>query len=308
MRSRFVVLWVFVAGCNCGDVVIGQGDGGRAGGAGGGAGGGTGGAGGGARPCIPPDVLVALDRTLTMHRTASGATPADTDAGHATSKWSMAIDGIERLTTPPFDQGIKFGLELWPRAAPGCTTLGDRIRGIMATNTQCEGPEIVVQPALGAGPAISAALDPETTPICLSTPTGSALIGANDWLAAHRTDGGKQFIVLVTDGADWDQSCPNPNPLAVVDAIRDGGVATLVVGFSAEASLQGGVGAAFLDDLACAGGTAKGYPGTCFVNDAGVYRARNAGDAGLFFVATDAAELVTGLKAFGETICCNCIN
>jgi len=231
-----------------------------------------------------------------MHRTASGATPPDTDAGHATSKWSMAIDGIERLTAPPFDQGLKFGLELWPRAAPGCTTLGERIRGIMATNTQCEGPEIVVAPGLSTGVAIASALDPETTPICLSTPTGSALIGANDWLKTHpNVDGGRQFIVLVTDGADWDQSCPNPNPLAVVDAIRDGGVSTLVVGFSAEASVTGGVGAAFLDDLACAGGTARGYPGTCFVNDAGVYRARNAGDAGLFFVATDAVQLLTGL-------------
>ncbi|HRO28594.1 MAG TPA: hypothetical protein PLD19_14335 [Luteimonas sp.] len=49
--------------------------------------------------CIPPDVLIALDRTLTMHRTADGNTPADDGPGRASTKWSMAITGIEQLVT-----------------------------------------------------------------------------------------------------------------------------------------------------------------------------------------------------------------
>lgn len=312
MRLRLVLLAMFLVRCNCaGEVVIGGSDGGPdsgAGGSSGGAGGGGGGSDAGTTVCVPPDVLIALDRTLTMHRKPDGTTPMDTDAGRASSKWAQAIDGIERLTASPFDEGIKFGLELWPRARPQCTTLSQRLQGIMATNPSCEEPEVLIPPALRTGAQIATTLDPETTPICFSTPTGAALIGANEFLQQNRTDGGQQFIVLVTDGADWDFSCPNPNPLAVVDGIRDAGVSTLIVGFSAEASLTNGVGAAFLDDMACAGGTAKGYPGTCFVNDAGVYRAKNAGDAGLFYVASDAAELSNALREFGKTICCNCIN
>lgn len=309
MRLRLVFLALFLVRCSCGpDVIIGGSDGGRDAGHTDSGSGGSGGPDAGLPDCVPPDVLIALDRTLTMHRTAQGATPPDTDAGRPTSKWWMAIDGIERLTASPFDEGIRFGLELWPRARPECVSLSQRLQGTQATNTACEGPEVLIPPGLRTGAQIAAALDPETTPICFSTPTGAALIGANDYLRANRLDGGQQFIVLVTDGADWDVSCPNPNPLAVVDAIRDGGVSTLVVGFSAEASLVNGVGAAFLDDLACAGGTAKGFPGTCYVNDAGFYRARNAGDAGLFFVATDATELSNALREFGKTICCGCIN
>lgn len=260
--------------------------------------------------CVPPDVLIALDRTLTMHRTAAGLTPSDTPAGHATSKWSMAINGIEQLTTAPLDSTVRFGLELWPKQSQGCISLTQRIQGVNATNPSCEGPEINIEPALDTGAAISSLLDPEATLICTSTPTGEALIGARTFLETHRDGGREQFVVLVTDGADWDFSCPNPNPLSVVDGLADAGIATLIVGFSAEASLQNGVGAAFLNDMACAGGTAKGFPVPCTqVN--GHYRATNP-DAGgtdaLFYTATDATELATALRVFTRTICCGCIN
>ena len=187
--------------------------------------------------CIPPDVLITLDRTLTMHRTAEGLTPADTDAGHATAKWTMAINGIEELVAPPLDATVRFGLELWPRAEAGCVTLSQRIQGMNATNPSCEGPEIPIEPALGTGAAIRALLDPETTVICTSTPTGAALLGARSFLESRRDAGQAQYVVLVTDGADWDFSCPNPNPLGVVDGLSDAGIFTLVVGFSAEMSV-----------------------------------------------------------------------
>jgi hypothetical protein len=270
-----------------------------------------GGSDGGAVACIPPDVLIALDRTLTMHRLADGNTPPDTDAGHAASKWSMAINGIEQLTAAPLDQGIRFGLELWPKQSAGCITLASRIQGNGATNPNCEDPEIVVPPALNTGATISALLDPETTLICTSTPTGAALIGARTYLEANRLAGRQQFVALVTDGADWDFSCPNPSPLGVVDQLTDAGISTLIVGFSAESSLMNGVGGAFLNDMACAGGTAKGFPAPCVKNDAGVYRAKDP-DAGvgnsLFYAATNTVELVGALRTFAKTVCCDCIN
>ncbi|MDP2274977.1 MAG: VWA domain-containing protein [Archangium sp.] len=262
--------------------------------------------------CVPPDVLIALDRTLTMHRTAEGLTPADTAAGRATSKWTMAINGIEQLTAAPLDGTVRFGLELWPRAEAGCVTLAQRIQGMNATNAMCQGPEIVIEPGLSTGSAISALLDPETTLICTTTPTGAALIGARNFLEAHQDGGQAQYVVLVTDGADWDFSCPSPNPLLVVDGLADAGIKTLVVGFSAETSLQNGVGAAFLNDLACAGRTAKNFAVTCRTDaPTGSYRAVNP-DAGgmdaLFFTATNASELAASLRTFSETVCCGCIN
>ena len=306
--------------CNCGNTYIidgGEPDSGHAGGGttgtGGGTagiGGGTAGVGGGDPNCIPPDVMIALDRTLTMHFRPDGTNPTDAPA-YATSKWAMAISGIEQLAVPPVDQGVRFGLELWPKEEPGCVTLAQRVENTAnATNAICEGPEIVIEPALGTGAQIATTLDPATTKICLSTPTGSALIGAGAFLQAHREAQRKQFVVLVTDGADWDQSCPTPNPLEVVDTLTDAGIATLIVGFSADSSLQsGGVGAGFLNNMACAGGTARGFANACETNDAGVYRAK-PGDAGtLFYVATDTQQLVSSLRDFTKTVCCgDCIN
>lgn len=260
--------------------------------------------------CLAPDVLIALDRTLTMHRTAAGATPADTDAGHATSKWAMAITAIEQFTAAPLDGTIRFGLELWPRQSPGCITLGQRIRGDGATNPSCEGPEVPLSPALSNGAAISALLDPETTLICTSTPTGDALIGAQRHLEARRVVGRDQFVALVTDGADWDVSCPAPDPLNAVDGLADAGISTLVIGFSAEAAVMNGVGAAFLNDLACAGRTAKNFPAPCVADAQGRLRARvpDAGGAdALFYTATNTAELVDTLRVFARRVCCGCI-
>src|SRR5262249_20086485 len=124
--------------------------------------------------CVPPDVLFALDRTLTMHRTPEGLVPDDTPAGHATSKWSLAIRAIQHVVAPPRDQGLRFGLELWPKQSSGCITLGQRIQGMTGANPKCEGPEVLVAPDVGTGPAITGTLDPDATPICASTPTGSA--------------------------------------------------------------------------------------------------------------------------------------
>jgi hypothetical protein len=260
--------------------------------------------------CIAPDMLIALDRTQTMHRTTLGATPPNTQDGYATSKWSMAITGIEQFTAPPFDQGIRFGLELWPKADPGCVTLATRIGGTESTNPKCMDPEIVVDTELGTGAQIAQKLDPLTTPICFSTPTGSALVGARTYLAGRASPGRKQFVMLVTDGADWEASCADPNPLEKVDELTTAGIMTVVVGFSAEASLQNGVGAAFLNDMACAGGAAKNFASACEKNAAGFYRAKNpdAGPQGtLFYVATNPAELATSMQTFAKTVCCDCV-
>jgi len=269
-------------------------------------GGSQGGQGGGSAACDPPDVLIMLDRTLTMHKTPSGATPADAP-DYATSKWSQAIAAIHQLVAPPLDTTVRFGLELWPREADGCITLAERVENTkQATNMFCEAGEIVVPPALLTGPSIQAALDPKTTKICISTPTGSALLTALDQLKMIAAPERPQFVALVTDGADWDQSCPDPNPLNIVQQMATDGVKTFIVGFSAEGEVQpGGVGAGFLNDMACAGHTAKDFPAPCKPMGAG-YIATDPGGPALYLQAGNGVELSSALKGVAAEVCCDC--
>jgi hypothetical protein len=273
------------------------GTGGAAGKGGAGAGGTGGGAGaGGSAMCTQPDVLITLDRTLTMHFTPDGTNPTDAPA-YASSKWAQAITAIEKVSGT-LDQTIRFGLELWPKdPGAGCLTLTERIETTkMATNPMCQEGEIVVPLGLGTGTAINAALDPLVTKICTSTPTGQALITAGTYLGANAVAGRPQYVALVTDGADWDQSCPTPNPLNEVQKLSTSGIKTFVVGFYAKSSAPGGVGIAFLNDMACAGQTATGFPGTCKMTANG-WVAADPAAAPLFLTAQNSSELETVLAS-----------
>lgn len=282
-----------------------------AGGAGGSGGlvidGGGGSDGGG---CEPPDMLIVLDRTLTMHRTPSGATPTDAPT-YASSKWYQAITALEQVAAAPLDQTVRFGLELWPRDPGGalCNTLSEQVTASkQATNTPCEAGEIAVPPALGTGATIGQTLDPATTKICFSTPTGSALQTAQSFLAQSAVTGRAQYIVLVTDGADWDKSCPNPAPQPIVQALAAAGVKTYVVGFfdPTGSDAGGGVGEEFLNDMACAGQTAKSFSTSCTQSGTGYVATSPSGPA-LFFQATSAAELEAALQDVAGQVCCDCV-
>jgi hypothetical protein len=327
-RTRFV-LWVTIllaviaaaaASCSGGDAnsagsgagtTSSSGSGPGSGGAGGDLfldGGNPDGQGGGAGACDPPDVLILLDRTLTMHKTPEGGTPAD-GPDYASSKWAQAIAAIEKLVAPPLDKTLRFGLELWPKEADGCITLAERVENtVQATNPTCEAGEVVVPTGLSNGPAIQAALDPKATKICLSTPTGSALLTGLESLKANAASGRPQYVVLVTDGADWDQSCPTPDPLKTVQDMALAGVKTFVVGFSAEGAVQpGGVGAPFLNNMACAGHTAAGFPAACSQTPDG-WVAKDPNGPALFLQASDSTALTAKLQGVAAELCCDCDN
>jgi len=259
-----------------------------------------------ARPtCLPPDALILLDRTQSMHRTPAGKTPVDAPA-YASSKWAQAIAGIEAMTAAPTDSGLRFGLELWPRDPGGgaCITLAERIEQMKtATNPMCEAGEVVLAPALGNGGAIADLLDPASTLLCNTTPTGAALITAGEYLAAHREDGREQVAILVTDGADWDLSCPEPAPLGAVQDLAEQGVRTFIVGFNGEEAQLGAT--QYLNDLACAGRTAKGFPGPCVATPDG-FVALPGADIPVYLQADDAAQLAAALGAVAGEVCCGC--
>jgi hypothetical protein len=298
----------------------GGGSGGTGGGStGGSAGASTGGAGTGGiaidattdgnTSCEPPDMLIALDRTLTMHRTVTGAVPTDAP-DYQSSKWWQAVTALEQVTAAPLDQGVRFGLELWPKDPGGtaCNTLAEQVAAKPTTNASCEAGEVVIPPGLGTGAAIASYLDPATTKLCFSTPTGEALNTAATYLAGSAVAGRDQFVVLVTDGADWDFSCPDPSPQAKVAELAAAGVKTFVVGFfdSSGSDAGGGVGEEFLNDMACAGQTAKGFPAPC-TQEGNTWVATDPSGPTLYFQTSSATELTTALKEVAGSVCCNCV-
>jgi hypothetical protein len=260
-----------------------------------------------AKGCDPPEVLFTLDRTLSMHKTADGMTPVDAPE-YKSSKWYQALTALEEVATKPgLDAELRFGLELWPRDPGGgkCITLTERVTNSKnATNPQCEFAEIPVAPALNSGAMIAATLDPATTLLCVSTPTGNALITAHDWMVDHIVPGRDQYVVLVTDGADWDFSCPNPAPQGVVRQLAAAGIKTYVVGFFGTEAEQ--KAAVFLNDLACAGQTAKGFPTPCQATPMG-WQVKDPVDTKPLYLLAGDGELPTTLEGIAAEIAGMCV-
>jgi hypothetical protein len=252
-------------------------------------------------------VLFALDRTLSMHRTPDGMTPVDGPA-YASSKWSQAIGAIESVVTGGgLDQDLRFGLELWPQDPGGglCITLEQRILDTkQATNPMCQAGQILVPPALGNGAAIAGAIDPLTTLLCNTTPTGLALDTAGDWLTANAVPGRRQAVVLVTDGADWDLSCPDPSPLLETQKLAAAGIQTYVVGFFGAEAQAGAL--AFLNDVACAGQTAKDFASNCEQSGSG-YHAKDPNGMDPLYLQAGDGELPTTLQAVADEILAACV-
>ena len=141
-----------------------------------------------ATSCEAPDMLVVLDRTLSMSRRPDGAVPANTPAGHMKSKWYLAVTAVEAIAHQ-LEANIRFGLELFPRNPNNgtCVTLSQMLGGTGATNATCQAGEVNVPPEIQMGSTIGSFLDPETTQLCLSTPIGAGLATARDELAQLRT-------------------------------------------------------------------------------------------------------------------------
>lgn len=258
--------------------------------------------------CHAPDVLIVLDRTGTMHRDLVGNTPADTPDGHASAKLTQAITAIETLVgRPGVDSTVRFGLSLFPRDPGSCITLAQRLQEVPFANPACEPGEIVISPTLGAGPAITAALDPETTTICFSTPTGDALLSARGELARIKKPGVDQFLLLVTDGADFDLSCPLPDPLEVLRGLEADGIKTFIVGFGAQDTTPQGVNPPMLNRMACAGGTAQSFATSCSALPAGGFDAVDPDGPHVYFDAASATELGDALGVIAGQVCCGCL-
>lgn len=250
--------------------------------------------------CAAPDVLVVLDRTASMAQRPDGSSPPNTAQGRAETKWSIALKAVESLSTQ-FQTSIELGLALFPRDRNECITLSQKLSGMKPSNPQCEGGEVVVTPALSSAVSIDAALDPDTTRLCTSTPIGAGLETAHAELAAIRDPSRDQYVLFVGDG---DDTCNNALALTNTDALAADGVKTFVVAFDASGN---GIDAGLLNDMACAGQTAPNFPAGCTASATGGYRATNRTGTRLFMTATDAAGLATTFDDIAGSICCGCI-
>jgi hypothetical protein len=261
--------------------------------------------------CRAPQMMILLDRTGTMHRDLAGATPPDTAPGHATAKLTLAIQALEGLlAVPAIDQSLRLGLAMFPRdpGSGACLTLAQRLSGSATfSNPACEVGEVPVAPELGTASQIASLLDPEATTLCNTTPTGSGLETAQASLASLAIPGVDQYITLVTDGADFYDSCPTPDPLDVLRTLDAAGIKTFIVGFGAQETTPQGVNPPLLNRMACAGHTAKNFATACTALPGGGFDAIDPGGARLYYDAADGPALATALAEVARSVCCGCI-
>jgi hypothetical protein len=113
--------------------------------------------------------------------------------------------------------------------------------------------------------------------------------------------------MLVTDGADFYASCPNPDPLIVLQNLDMNGIKTFIVGFGAQDATTNGVNPPLLNRMACAGHTAKDFATNCKAVPGGYDAVDPDNGPRLYYDASNASELSTALAGVAGQLCCGCV-
>jgi Mg-chelatase subunit ChlD len=196
---------------------------------------GAGGTGGGGETCenktvsarsTPPDMLIVLDKSLSM----------------AATRWAPSTAAVKQLTSK-YESLVSFGLEIFPA---GFT---------------CEPGILDVPMAVNNASKIATAID-NARPIGI-TPTAQSLRSALTFLgdrhAAGDTVAVPAFVVLVTDGEpncpDGDTPDPTNNAIQACQALKAAEIPVYVIGYEIDALGQG-----TMNSMAQAGGTEKFFP------------------------------------------------
>jgi len=251
--------------------------------------------------CRPPNLLIVLDRTMSMHRKPDGDPATNTPAGLAESKWAIAVTATEALASD-LEGTIRFGLSLFPRDPGGdvCVTLAERIEGQTASNVDCEAGEVVVSPGPATSTDIAASIEVETTRLCTSTPIGAGLGTALEAVTALDDDR-ETYVLLITDGRD---TCDGNLAVANAQALAAAGAPLFVVGFDGS---ERGIDRSQLNDMTCGGQTARDLATDCVNDGNDNFTAADPEGPALFLSASNAVELGQALEDIATEVCCDCV-
>lgn len=263
--------------------------------------------------CTSGDLLIVLDRSGSMSQRPDGTMPPNTAQGALQTKWHAAVSTIDAVSAQVGDK-IRFGLALFPEDPDGaggrdCSNLSTWLNEYLPPETNdlaCQPAEVLVSPALNAGPDINAAIDTDQTGLCGWTPTGAGLTAARSELASVAEPDRPQAILLITDGADTCDGRAGYSTLSLpaADQLAQDGVSIYVVGFDGSGE---GIDPAELNDLACAGHTAPDFDQNCQSALGGGYRAvANPSPSRLFILAGDQAGLEDAVSQAAGDVCCDC--
>ncbi len=195
---------------------------------------------------VPPNMLLVLDRSCSMTSKVGGQ-----------SKWQIAVDSINGLTTTFKDQ-IRWGLIVFPdRAGAKCTQDPPAV-------PVAPGTESTIQTLLTAALVKG---DPNFPDGPCVTNIDSAMEQASQEPAFADTTR-QSFAVLITDGkqAGCNLAGGDTGTTKIITDMNAAGVSTFVVGFG------GGTDPAQMNTFANAGGVPRNDPTTQY------YQADNAAD------------------------------
>jgi hypothetical protein len=233
-----------------------------------------------------------------------GTRPLDTTDERAQTKLAIAATAVKTAIAAPADGTVRFGLELFPRVPSpdqgACVTLSARLEGTAPTNPACDPGEISVPPALANSGSIAAALDPEAMLLCDSSPLGEALGVALPALDPQR----KRYAVLITGG---DTTC-SADAVAKASDLKVAGVPTFVIAIGTKGDPDAGlVDNRLMNEVACAGGTARSFDQACVQDEAGTgYSPRQPTGAHLYASVVTVSDLVQAIGAIVGSVCCGC--
>lgn len=163
--------------------------------------------------CVPPNLLIVLDRSCSMTQDGGGMT-----------KWEFAVAAIDQMTTT-FAGQIRFGLTLFPdRVNPDCQQ--DQIPILVAPNT-----EPAIQTMLNAALVNSDPLFPDGP--CV-TNIDTAIEQAATQEPALDDPDRENYVLLLTDGRQAGCNAAGGDAgttQIITDLLAMRGVATFVLGF-----------------------------------------------------------------------------
>jgi hypothetical protein len=257
----------------------------------------------------PPQLMIVLDRSGSFARRPDGSFAPNTEEGKQETRWHIMIEAI-RAVTSTLEEDVQFGLTLFPYDADGedgydCSNLDTWLTEYLppeTTDLSCQPGEVKVSPNMMNGAAMQAALDRDNTGLCSTTPIGAGLAAAHADLSAIVSAEFQQAAVLITDGAD---NCDgdegySTNSLEEADAMTTAGIRLYVLGFSGSGE---DFNAEHLNDLACAGRTARDFDINCELVGSGYRAVENASQARLYYLADEIDSLTESLEAIAEEAC-----